>query len=184
MPGPASLGRICHCQPQGSKYPLYLFVQRNGEQSQKYFYNSFIATDNTERVRQLTAEFPKRWHVEEFFNLEQAMEWRRSSTLNLNIRYARASLALVAQAALHQLRERLGPPYTQYTAEHFAQDLFGRLDGDLRVHKDTIIVTYYNAPAVESLKYHYENLPQKLQKEGVDPRIPWLYNFKLDFRFR
>lgn len=171
-------------QPQGSKYPLYLFVQRNGEQSQKYFYNSFIATDNTERVRQLTAEFPKRWHVEEFFNLEQAMGWRRSSTLNLNIRYARASFALIAQAALHQLRERLGPPYTQYTAEHFAQDLFGRLDGDLRVHKDTIIVTYYNAPAVESLKYHYENLPQKLQKEGVDPRIPWLYNFKLDFRFR
>ena len=171
-------------QPHGSKYPLYLFVQRNGEQSQKYFYNSFIATDNTERVGQLTAEFPKRWHVEEFFNLEQAMGWRRSSTLNLNIRYARASFALIAQAALHQLRERLGPPYAQYTAEHFAQDLFGRLDGDLRVHKDTIIVTYYNAPAVESLKYHYENLPQKLQKEGVDPRIPWLYNFKLDFRFQ
>ena len=171
-------------QPHGSKYPLYLFVQRNGEQSQKYFYNSFIATNNTERVRQLTAEFPKRWHVEEFFNLEQAMGWRRSGTLNLNIRYARASFALVAQAALHQLRERLGSPYAQYTAEHFAQELFARLDGDLRVHKDTIIVTYYNAPAVESLKYHYENLPKKLEKEGVDPRIPWLYNFKLDFRFR
>jgi len=171
-------------QPQGSKRPVYLFVQRNGEKAQDYSYNSFIATDNTERVGQLTAEFPKRWHVEEFFNLEQAMGWRRSSTLNLNIRYARASFALFAQAALHQLRQRFGPPYAHYTAEHFAQDLFGRLDGDLRVHKDTIIVTYYNAPIVEPLKYHYENLPQKLQKEGIDPRIPWLYNFKLDFRFR
>jgi len=69
-------------------------------------------------------------------------------------------------------------------AEHFAQELFARLDGDLRVHKDTIIVTYYNAPTVESLKYHYENLPKKLEKESVDPRIPWLYNFKLDFRFQ
>jgi len=171
-------------QPSGSKVPLYLFVQRNGEQPQEYSYNSFVATNNTERVHQLTAEFPKRWHVEEFFNLEQAMGWRRSGTLNLNIRYARASFALVAQAALHQLRKRLGTPFDQYTAEHFAQDLFEKLDGDLRVHKDTITVTYYNAPNVESLKYHYENLPEKLRDEGVDPRVPWLYNFKLDFRFR
>ena len=171
-------------QPPAAKVPLYLFVQRNGEQPHQYFYNCFIATNNTERVRQLTAEFPKRWHVEEFFNLEQSMGWRRSGTLNLNIRYARASFALLAQAALHQLRKRLGLPYEQYTAQHFAQDLFGRLDGDLKVNKDTIIVTYYNAPNVESLKYHYENLPQKLQNEGVDPRVPWLYNFKLDFRFR
>ena len=42
----------------------------------------------------------------------------------------------------------------------------------------------YNVPNVEALKYHYENLPEKLKKEGVDPRVPWLYNFKLDFRVR
>jgi hypothetical protein len=171
-------------QPRGSKVPLYLFVQRNGEDPDEYYYNSFIATNNSERVRQLTDEFPKRWHVEEFFNLEQAMGWRRSGTLNLNIRYARASFALVAQAAVHQLRTRLATPYDQYTAEHFAKELFERLDGDLRVKNDTIIVTYYNAPNVESLKKHYENLPEKLQAEKVDPRVPWLYNFKLDFRFK
>ena len=34
------------------------------------------------------------------------------------------------------------------------------------------------------LREHYENLPQKLQTSGIDPRVPWLYNFKLDFRFR
>ena len=171
-------------KPKGAKSPLFMFVQRNGEQPQHYSYNAFIATNKNERVEQLTSEFPKRWHVEEFFNLEQKMGWRRSATHNLNIRYARASFALVAQAAVHQLRKRLGSPFSQYTAEHLAQDLFGGLDGDLRVNKDTIIVTYYNAPNVETLKNHFENLPKKLQNEGVDPRIPWLYNFKLDFRFR
>lgn len=171
-------------QPRGCKIPLHLFIQRNGEQSQNSFYNSFAATDNNEIVRQLTTEFPKRWHVEEFFNLEQALGWSRSGSLNLNIRYARASFALIAQAVLHQLRKRLGPPFIQYTAEHFAQDVFSRFDGDLRVSKDTIIVTYYNAPNTDVLKKHYENLPEKLESEGVDPRIPWLYDFKLDFRFR
>jgi len=171
-------------RPQGAKVPLHLFVQRNGERPQEYFYNSFVATSDDDRVAQLTAQFPKRWHVEEFFNLEQQMGWRRSGTHNLNIRYARASFSLMAQAAVHQLRKRLGSPFDQYTAEHLSQDLFQRLDGDLRVKKDTIIVTYYNAPNANALKHHYENMPEKLQAERVDPRIPWLYDFKLDFKFR
>ena len=59
-----------------------------------------------------------------------------------------------------------------------------RLEGDIRVEEDTIVVTYYNAPNAELLRQHYENLPSKLQKEGIDPAIPWLYGFKLDFRFK
>ena len=31
---------------------------------------------------------------------------------------------------------------------------------------------------------HYEKLPEKLKREGVDPHIPWLYNYKLDFHFK
>ena len=47
---------------------------------------------------------------------------------------------------------------------------------------DTILVTYYNAPEV--LRNHYEYLPDKLTEENVEPTVPWLYNYKLDFRFR
>ena len=49
---------------------------------------------------------------------------------------------------------------------------------------DTIEVTYYNAPESQQWRAHYENLPQTLEAEGIEPAIPWLYNFKLDFRFR
>jgi hypothetical protein len=45
-------------------------------------------------------------------------------------------------------------------------------------------VTFYNSPNVQLLRAHYENLPAKLQRQSVDPQIPWLYNFKLDFRFK
>jgi hypothetical protein len=31
---------------------------------------------------------------------------------------------------------------------------------------------------------HYEGLPEYLEREHIDPYIPWLYGFKLDFRFR
>jgi len=52
------------------------------------------------------------------------------------------------------------------------------------VTDDTIVVTYDNAPDAERLRAHYEDLPGKLQRENVNPHIPWLYNYKLDFRFR
>ena len=67
--------------------------------------------------------------------------------------------------------------------KHLARDFFHALEGDVCVYKDRIIVTYYNAANVESLRNSYTDLPEKLEKEGVDPRVPWLYNYKLDFRF-
>ena len=65
-----------------------------------------------------------------------------------------------------------------------ARDLFLGLDGDVRVKNDTIIVTYYNAQNADQLRCHYEDLPDKLSRDGVSPAIPWLYGFQLDFRFR
>jgi hypothetical protein len=117
-------------------------------------------------------------------DFNQALGWQRAGTLNLNIRYGQMTLALVAQAVIHQLRQRLGVPFATWDAPHLAKDLFRALDGDVRVQHDTILVTYYNAPNAELLRRHYEGLPGKLVAQKIDPRIPWLYNFKLDFRFR
>ena len=129
-------------------------------------------------------EYPKRWHVEEFFNAHQALGWNRAGTQNLNIRYGQMTMALLAQAALHRLRCRLGPPVSDWDAGHLAKSLLEGLQGDVRVEEDTIVVTYYNAPNVEQLRQHYEGLPGRLASEHIDPSIPWLYGFKLDFRFR
>jgi len=104
--------------------------------------------------------------------------------MNLNVRYAQMTTALIAQAAIQKLRNRLGKPFCDWDANHLAQDIFFRMEGDVRVRDDTIIVTYYNAPNAEQLRAHYEDLPGKLRKENVNPEIPWLYNYKLDFRFR
>ena len=54
----------------------------------------------------------------------------------------------------------------------------------MRVTHDTIVVTYYNAPNPDQLREHYEDLPRKLERENVSPQVPWLYDYKLDFRFR
>jgi len=164
--------------------PHFLFIQRSGEKPEEYELKAFLGTRDGEEVDDLTSNFPKRWHLEEFFNANQALGWKRAGTMNLNIRYGQMTMALVAQAAIHEFRQRLGEPHASWDAKHLANDIFRGVDGDIRVWTDTIVVTFYNAPNADHLREHYENLPQKLSEENVDPRIPWLYNFKLDFRFK
>lgn len=159
-------------------------VQRNGLRACDRCYQGFLATSPRDEIQSLTRDYPQRWHVEEFFKFNQALGWKRTGTLNLHVRYAQMTMALIAQAVIHQLRQRLGQPFAQWDAEHFARNLFNGLEGDIRVRKDTILVTYYNAPNANALREHYQNLPEKLRQQGVDPRIPWLYNFLLDFRFK
>lgn len=169
---------------KGDAGDLVRFVQRSGERPDDYHFNAFLSTADREEVDPLTQDYPKRWHVEEFFNAHQALGWNRAGTLNLNIRYGQMTMALLAQAALHQLRRRLGEPFSGWDAGHLAKALLGGLEGDVRVTRDTIVVTYYNAPNVEQLREHYEELPQRLETENVAPSVPWLYGYKLDFRFR
>ncbi len=162
----------------------FMLVQRCGERRSAYWYKMFYCSGDRDELDDLTRNFPERWHIEEFFRSYQALGWQKGRTLNLNIRYGQMTTALLAQAAIQQLKQRLAPACQSWDAEHLAKDFFRGIDGDIRVQKDTIIVTCYNAPDVELLKRHYENLPAKLTQEGLDPTIPWLFNFKLDFRFK
>jgi hypothetical protein len=164
--------------------PHVLFVQRSGERPADWAFKGFLSTRDREEVDDLTLNYPKRWHVEEFFNANQALGWERAGTLNLNIRFGQMTMALLAQAAIHQFRQRLESPYKEWDANHLAKSVFRGIDGDVRVDDDTILVTFYNAPQADQMRKHYEGLPGKLSAERVDPRIPWLYNYKLDFRFK
>ncbi len=162
----------------------YEIVQRSGLRAEDLHYQGFLATSPRDQLECLTRDYPQRWSVEEFFKFNQALGWKRTGSLNLHVRYAQMSMALVAQAAIHQLRQRLGQPFANWDAEHLARNLFHGLEGDVRVRKDTILVTYYNAPNADLLRSHYQDLPQKLRQQGINPKIPWLYNFQLDFRFK
>ena len=131
------------------------YVQRSGLRQQDYHYQGFLGTAELARVPTLTKDYPQRWHVEEFFKFNQALGWHRAGTLNLNIRYGHLSMVLVAQGALHQLRQRLGLPFAQWDATHLARNLFEGLEGDVRVEKQTIVVTLYNPPNAALLQSHY-----------------------------
>jgi hypothetical protein len=163
--------------------PLRLLGQRTAERPEEYDYQGFVTTSEKDPVELLCRDYVDRWSVEEFYRFENKMGLNRAATLNLNIRYGKLALAMIAQAGTHQLRKNLSPPYRNWKAEHLAREILAWADGDIRVEGDTIVVTFYgNHNHIDPSRY--TNLPATLQAEGLDPRIPWLYNFKLDFRFK
>ena len=167
--------------PDGLYYEM---VQRNGIRHQDLHDQGFLSTCLRDEMQSLTKDYPERWGVEEFFKFNQDLGWHRTGTLNLNVRYGHLTMALITQTVVYQLRQRVGKPIADWDATHLARNLFEGLEGDIRVKKDTIVVTFYNAPNAAVLRNHYENLPEKLRQQGVSPHIPWLYNFQLDFRFK
>lgn len=161
-----------------------LIGQRFCEKPSEYSYNGFLTTSKNFSLDMLTEEFPKRWTIEEFFNFEGSLGWNRASTMNLNIRYGKMTLSLIAQALVNNLRKLLPSPFQQWTAKHIADSIFSAFDGDIRVKGDTLLVTLYNVPEELNLRKHYEKLPQKLEYENINPKMSWLFDYKLDFRFR
>jgi hypothetical protein len=176
--------KISHTMKRSLTGSHQLYVQRSGERADEWQFKAFLSTRDGAEVDDLTLSYPRRWHVEEFFNAHQALGWNRAGTRNLNVRYGQMTMALMAQAAIHQFRQRFGPPWSETEASHLARSVFQGMDGDIRVSDDTILVTFYNAPDADRLREHYEGLPKKLAAEHVDPRVPWLYGYRLDFRFK
>ena len=168
----------------GSPLQLRLLAQRQGEQPDKYSYKPFLTTSDKKPVDLLTNLFPERWTIEEFFNFTGDMGCNRASTFNLNIKYGKQTLALLAQAATHQLKKKLPVNYRHWTAAHTPQQVLTNMEGDIRVDDDTIIVTFYRDHEKLKLRQNFENLPKILESEGVNPKIPWLFDYKLDFRFK
>lgn len=168
----------------GHKEKYRLICQREGETQDSYRYKSFLALSDRAPEELIAEIYRERWSIEEFFNSEGAMGFDRASTFNMNIRYGKMSLALVAQAACFQFKNRLESPISNWDAVHLSDSIFNSLDGDIKVKDDTIVVTCYNVPERIKLKDNYQNLPRKLLAEGFHPKIPWLYDLKLDFRFK
>jgi len=160
-----------------------LIAQRVGEVEKDYLFSAFITTSNKDAKELICKDYDERWSVEEFFRFENEMGMNRASTLNLNIRYGKLALAMVAQGATYQLRNKLGNEYKKWDAKHLSNEILAWADGDVRVKEDTIIVTFYGNQKHLNVN-DYVNLPMILQKEGINPKIPWLFNYKLDFRFK
>src|SRR5438309_7383484 len=61
--------------------PCCRYIQRTGENPDDYYFKGFCCTRARSQVPTLTADFPQRRHIEEFFRFDQDLAWKRAGTL-------------------------------------------------------------------------------------------------------
>lgn len=169
---------------RNSSEKFRLLAQKEAAPGKQDVYKAFLTTSDKAPGYLLTEVFSKRWAIEEFFNFEGDMGWNRASTFNLNVRYGKQSLALLAQAAAFGLRKKLPEPYSKWNAAMLSQKVLTNMEGDVRVNDDKIIVTYYGDHEVLGIREKYQNISQQLENQNISPKIPWLYDYKLEFKFK
>ena len=76
--------------------PFSQLIQRLGERPDEWKCKALLSTTDRDEAEAFSRDYPKRWHIEEFFNANQALGWQRAGTQNLPIRYAQMTMALIA----------------------------------------------------------------------------------------
>jgi len=78
----------------------------------------------------------------------------------------------------------LPDPYKQWSAASLADKAFANMEGDIRVKHDSIIVTLYKDYERLNIEDKYSHMSTILENEGISLKIPWLFDYKLEFRFK
>ena len=139
--------------------------------------------EELETDREFTQEPRQSFTRQNFFAENAFMGMHRLPSMNLNTIQTMLSLRLFAYHVMDNFRYDLGHDYRNKTPELIHREFVDGIQGRVQLHSDVIEVNVYgfqHQAAVESI---LTNVDAKLKHADVDPRIPWLGNRRLRFKF-
>ena len=159
--------------------PLRMLLKKQPDG--KYFALITPARDMTADTAMPT--YTKRWRIETFFENNSFLGINRLPSLNLNTIQTILSLRLLAFHVVDNFRYDLGPAYRNKTPELIHREFIDGVQGRIQLRGDFIEVSVYGFEHEAAAASILSNLDAKLEHAGVDPRIPWLGNRRLRFKF-
>jgi hypothetical protein len=127
--------------------------------------------------------YTKRWRIENFFAENRFLGVDHLPSLNLNAIQAMLSLRLLAFHVIDNFRHDLGPVHQNKTPELIHRQFVDAIQGRVQLQGDIINVSIFGFEYQHAAAAILTNLETKLERSGVDPRIPWLGNRRLHFSF-
>lgn len=127
--------------------------------------------------------YTKRWRIENFFSDNSHLGVDRLPSIGLDVIQTVLSLRLFAYHVMDNFRHDLGPGYSHKTPEIICREFVDGVQGRLQLHRDVITINIYGFEHEAAAATILTNLDAKFAKANVDPRIPWLGNRRLKFRF-
>ncbi len=127
--------------------------------------------------------YRNRWDIETFFGQNDYLGINQFPSLNLNAIQAVLSLRLTAFNAMDNFRMDLGGEHISKTPELIYRHFIDGVQGRLQLRGDIIVVNIYGLKYSKDIASLFLNLDKKLSNSGIDTRIPWLGNRRLEFKF-
>ncbi len=159
--------------------PLRLFLKKRPDG--KYF---ALLTPHEHVTQEIALPtYTKRWQIETFFGMNGFLGIDHLPSLNLNAIQAALSLRLAAFHAMANFRNDLGDEHISKTPELIYRHFLDGVQGRVQLRGDLITVSIYGFQYDKVVASIFTNLDSKLIRAGVDPRIPWLGNRRLEFKF-
>lgn len=159
--------------------PLRMLLKKRRDG--KYFALITPACDLTADTAMPT--YTTRWRIENFFAENVFLGVNHLPSLNLNAIRAMLSLRLLAFHVRDNFRHDLGAAYQHKTPELIPRECIDGVQGRVQLHGNLIEVSIYGFEHEAAAAAILGNRDTKLEKAGVNPRIPWLGNRRLRFTF-
>jgi len=159
--------------------PLRLFLKKGLDG--KYF--GLISPDLSLTGSVAMPTYTKRWRIEDFFLENEFLGVNRLPSLNLNLIQAMLSLRLLAYHVLDNFRHDLGPDFRNKTPKTIYRDFINGVQGRIQLRGNTIEVRIYGFQHDAVVSSLMSDLDDQLKCADVEPRIPWLRNRTIQFKF-
>ena len=147
---------------------------------------TFLTNDLVSSAVEVIERYAKRWRIENWFSemIEYSHLDALSSPKPKDHDFLTACRVLVDDA-MTLLKYDAGKEFASMSDARFFREVLG--DGKLTAHvqlkEDTIVVRFRRFDTQYILEPLFENINEKLEEIGIDPRIPWLNNYKLKVEF-
>ena len=160
--------------------PLVAFVKERAPHA----YFALLTTEADLQADTALPTFSDRWHIENFFGLNNALGVDQLPSLNLNAIQAMLTIRLMAFHVFAAFRQDLGGKFAHQSPELIRRQFLLPVQAKIQSRsKQTISVTVYGCAQQHVLKERYQEVSEQLRTRDIDPRLPWLGNRKLEVRF-
>lgn len=158
---------------------LVLKAREGGESK----YVGFITNDINATPRALLKIYRKRWRIENLFSECDFLGFNLLVSTNLNAITANLVLKLMAFNLISAFRNDLGSKFLSMTPSLIHRHFLRNVQGKVKLHGDYIRVDVFGFEHQDAVRSLLDDLQAKLLKKALDPRIPWLNNHRICFRF-
>lgn len=148
---------------------------------------TFLSSDFDSTTVDLIERYARRWRIENWFAGPGSYTHLGALTSpKADISDATKAFKVLVDDLMTLLKHDVGKEYMDMDSKRFFREVLGegRLQAHVKLEADTVVVTFEKFNTQYLIEPLFENLNKKLEAIGVDPRVPWLNNHKIEIRFK